>query len=33
MNMKITIVKNFIILAITFLKNSHFGHFLSRFWP
>jgi len=27
MNMEITIVKTFCDLAITFSKNSHFGHF------
>jgi len=31
MNMEITIVKTFCDLAITFSKNSHFGHFFQDF--
>jgi len=32
MNIEI-VIEHFVILAITFKKNSHFGHFLSGFWP
>jgi len=31
--MEISIVKTMRNLAITFSKNSHFGYFLSGFWP